>query len=119
MIFLRASIFSRDTTTQTKTANMVKTYMATQNEDLETLREHVSTHGSPPHVQGIDQLVTIAGSPGAMRLDAMDNPRYFEKCLKNMFDMVIECNSRMRVQDFDTSAWQKGRAWQHETENRL
>ena len=34
----------------------------------------------------------------------MDNPGYFEKCLKNMFDMVIECNSRMRVQDFDTSA---------------
>ena len=103
MIFLRALIFSRDTTTQTQTANMVKTYMATQNEGLEMLREHVLTHGSPPHVPGIDQLVALAGSLGAMRLDAMDNPKYFEKCLKNMFDMVIECNSRMRRCVYRTS----------------
>ena len=37
----------------------------------------------------------------------MDNPKYFEQCMKNMFDMVIECNSRMRVQDFDTDAANK------------
>ena len=83
---------------------MVKTYMATQNDDLEALRQHVQTHGSPPHVHGIQQLVHIAGSPGAARLNTMDNPKYFEQCMKNMFDMVIECNSRMRVQDVDTDA---------------
>ena len=104
MIFLRALIFSADTTTQAQTANMVKTYMATENEDLEALRKHVHTHGSPPHVQGIQQLVHITGSPGAARLSAIDNPTYFEQCMKNMFDMVIEVNSRMRVQDFDTDA---------------
>ena len=112
MVFLRALIFSTDTTTQAQTANMVKTYnvMATKNEDLEALREHVLTRGSPPHVHGIQQPVTITGSPGATRINAMDNPKYFkfEQCMKTfMFDMVIECNSRMLIQDFDTDAADK------------
>ena len=81
--------------------------MATRNEDLEALRAHVMTHGSPPHVRGMEQLVNITGSPGATRLNAMDNPKYFEQCAKNMFEMVIECNSRLRVQDFDTDAADK------------
>ena len=34
----------------------------------------------------------------------MENPKYSEHCLKNMFDMVIECNSRIRAQGLDTNA---------------
>ena len=49
-------------------------------------------------------MTTIAGSPGLSRLCAVDNPKYYERCLGNLFHMVIECNSRICVQGLDTGA---------------
>ena len=107
MIFLRALIFSSDITTQQATANMVKVYCATKNADIQALQDHVTRHGSPPYVPGIEAMAKIGGSPGMERLSAMGNPKYFERCLKNMFDMVVECNSRINVQGLDTVAASK------------
>ena len=104
MVFLRALIFSSDATTQTQTAKMIQSYMATDSTDLQSLEDHVYTHGSPPHIRGADKLATIVGSPGATRLDAMENPKYYDKCLRNLFGMVIEVNARIRLQDLDTGA---------------
>ena len=55
-------------------------------------------------MQHTDSIVTIANSPGLGRLCAIDNPKYYEQCLENMFHMVIECNSRINVQGVDTTA---------------
>ena len=104
MIFMRALIFSSDTTTQSATANMLKVYLATRNTELPALQEYVARHGSPPHITGIEEVVTISGSPGMTRLSAVDNPKYFELCLRNMFDMIVECNSRICVAGLDTTA---------------
>ena len=77
MIFMRALIFSSDVTTQSATANMLKVYLATRNTDLQALQEYVAIHGSPPHIAGIDEMVSISGSPGMTRLSAIDNPKIF------------------------------------------
>ena len=79
MIFLRALIFSSDITTQQATANMVKVYCATKNADIQALQDHVTRHGSPPYVPGIEAMAKIGGSPGMERLSAMGNPKYFER----------------------------------------
>ena len=34
----------------------------------------------------------------------MENPQYYDRCLKNLFGMVVEVNARIRVQDLDTAA---------------
>ena len=104
MVFLRALIFSSDATTQQTTANVIKAYCATQTAGLKTLQEHVRRHGSPPCIPGIDAITAVANTPRMGRLCAMENPKYFEHCLKNMFDMVIECNSRIQTQGLDTGA---------------
>ena len=69
--------------------------MATHSKDLQLMEDHVYTHGAPPHIQGADQIATIAGSPGATRLDAMENTKHYERCLKNLFGMVMEINARI------------------------
>ena len=102
MIFLRALIFSSDETTQRTTANVVKAYMATENADLKDLQGHINRHGSPPCVQHTESMITIGKSPGVGRLCAINNPRYYENCVENLFHMVIECNSRINVQGLDT-----------------
>ena len=56
MIFMRALIFSSDTTTQSATANMLKVYLATRNTELPALQEYVARHGSPPHITGIEEV---------------------------------------------------------------
>ena len=94
---MRALIFSSDVTTQSATANMLKVYLATHNTDLQALQEYVAIHGSPPHIAGIDEVVSVSGSPGMTRLSAVDNPKYFEQCLRNAFDMITECNSRICI----------------------
>jgi hypothetical protein len=93
MVFLRALIFSSDTTTQRATASVIKAYMATRNTDLKGLQEHIIRHGSPQSEKNSDSMVTIANSPGCGRLCAISNPKYYEHCLENMFQMVIECNA--------------------------
>ena len=104
MIFLRALIFSSDETTQPTTANGIKSYLATHNADLKDLQGYIIRHGSSLCVQNDDNMVTIENSPGRDRLCAINNPKYYEKCLENMFRMVVECNSRISVQGSDTSA---------------
>ena len=71
---------------------MVKTYMATTAAELGSLEEHMIRHGAPPCVPNSDSMTTIAGSPGRSRLCAADNPKYYERCLGNLFHMFIECN---------------------------
>ena len=103
MIFLRALIFSSATTTQRTTANMIKAYFDTKNiTNLRALEDHVYKHGTPPTTE--HDIDTIEGAPGLERLSAVRNPKYFEQCLRNMFDMVVECNSRINVQSQDTTA---------------
>ena len=103
MVFLRALIFSSDTTTQRTTASVIKAYMATPNTDLKGLQEHVIRHGSPPYEKNIDGMVTIANSPGCGRLCAIKTSKYYEHGLENMFQMVIECNARISIQGLDTA----------------
>ena len=104
MVFLRALILSTDNTTQQTTAGMIKAYCATRTEDLQSLQAHVMRHGSPSCVQNIDDITATANTPGMGQLCAMENTQYFEHCLTNMFDMVIECNARIRTQGLDTNA---------------
>ena len=78
--------------------------MSTHNADLKGLQGHIIKHGSSPCVQQIDDMITIQDSPGRDRLCAIANPVYYEKCLENMFHMVVECNSRISVQGLDTAA---------------
>ena len=104
MVFLRALIFSADETTKTTTADMIRAYMATQTDELGSLQEHVIRHGAPPCVPHSSSMTTIAGSPGLSRLSAADNPKYYERCLGNLFHMVVECNSRICVHGLDTAA---------------
>ena len=101
MVFMRALIFSSDPTTQQTTASILQAYFAAKNEDLQALQDHVFRHGAPPCIYDID---TIQGTPGLDRLSAVENPKYFEMCLRNIFDMVIECNSRICLQSQDTKA---------------
>ena len=63
-------------------------------------------HGAPPTTK--NEVATIKGAPELERLSAVDNPKYFEQYLRNMFDMVIECNSRINVQGQATNAAEKG-----------
>ena len=32
----------------------------------------------------------------------MENPKYFERCLRHLFDMIIKCNARICIQGMDT-----------------
>ena len=64
---------------------------------MQALQDHATRHGSPPYVPGIDDMAAIEKSPGMERLSATGNPKYFERRLRNMFDMVIECSSRISV----------------------
>jgi len=34
----------------------------------------------------------------------MENPQYYDRCLKNLFGMVVEVNARIRMQDLGTAA---------------
>ena len=77
---------------------MLKAYLATPNAQLSALRDHVVTHGSPPAVEGMDSMVGVADTPGLHRLEATVNPKHYEACLKNVFDMVIEVNARAHTQ---------------------
>ena len=78
--------------------------MATTTADLGLLQEHVVRHGAPLCVPDSDIMTTIAGSPGLSRLCAVENPKYYERCLGNLFQMGIECSSRICVQGLDTGA---------------
>ena len=73
---------------------------------MQSLQDHISRHGSSPHVEGIDAMGTILDSPGMarVRLSAVDSPKDFERCLRNLVDIVIECNSWISVQGSDTIA---------------
>ena len=82
---------------------MLKVYLATPNDKLTALRDHVVTHGSPPPVEGMDSIVGVVDTPGLARLEATENPEYYEACLKNMFDMIIEVNARARTQGLGTA----------------
>ena len=105
MVFLRALIYSSDKPTQQQTtASVIKTYMVTQNADLKDLQEHVIRHGSPPCVHNVDSMVTIANSPGLNRLCGIENPKYYGRCLENMFQMAIKCNLRISIQGLNTAA---------------
>ena len=64
MLILRALTFSTDPTTQSRTAKMLKAYMATPQDQVKGLREHVRQHGTPPAVPGVEDMASIAGSPG-------------------------------------------------------
>ena len=103
MLILRALIFSADPTTQTRSARMLKAYLATPNDQLTALRDHVTKHGSPPAVEGMDSIVGVVDTPGLARLAAAENPEYYEACLKNVFDMVIEVNARAHTQGLGTA----------------
>ena len=88
---------------------MIKTYFATANADLKLPQEHINRHDSPPCITGgittiSGGITTIEGSPGMHRLSAMENPKYFEQCLRNLFDMAIEWNARICMQGMDTNA---------------
>ena len=73
---------------------MLKAYLATSNDQLTALRDHVTKHGSPPAVEGMDSIVGVVGTPGMARLEAAENPEHYEACLKNVFDMIVGVNAR-------------------------
>ena len=101
MVILRALIFSVDPTTQMRTAKTIKAYLATEDNALKALSAHVVKHGSPPAVP--EAVITLQGTPGAERLSPMDNPVHFTKCLESMFELVVECNSRLYAQGLNTT----------------
>ena len=103
MLILRALFFSTDPTTQTRSARMLKAYLATPNAQLSALRDHVVKHGSPPAVEGMDSMVGTTDTPGLNRLEVTVNPVHYEACLKNVFDIVIEVNARARTQGLGTA----------------
>ena len=37
-------------------------------------------------------------------LSATENSKFFEQCLPNLFDMIIECNARICARGMDTNA---------------
>ena len=102
---MRALIFSSDPTTQQTTASILRAYFAATNDELQALQDHVYRHGAPPCTE--DDIDTIQGTPGQNRLSAVENPKYFEMCISNIFDMVIECNSRICLQCQDTKEAEK------------
>lgn len=104
MLILRALTFSTDPTTQSRTAKMLKACMATPHDQVNGLREHVRQHGTPPAVSGVEDMASIAGSPGVERLGTIEGPSIYEACLKNLFNMIIEVNARARTQGMGTQA---------------
>ena len=107
MLILRTLTFSTDPTTQSaqpRTANMLKTYMATLHDQANRLRKHVLKHGTPPVVPGVEAMVSIARSAGIERLGTIDGPSIYEACLTILFNMVVEVNATTQTQEMGTQA---------------
>ena len=103
MLILQALIFPADPTTQPRSTRTMKAYLATPNNKLAALRDHMLTHGPSPAVEGMDSIVGMVDTPELARLEAIQNPEHCEACLKNVFGMAIEVNARARTQGLSTA----------------